>query len=94
MGRQTAYAPEMKTITVGELRQNPTAMLAEVEAGETYRITRHNREVGRIVPPQPGIALVPAKHRDGIRLPELPASYTSPSAAVLDELLEDMRGDR
>ena len=33
----------MKTITVGELRQNPTAMLADVEAGEVYRVTRYHR---------------------------------------------------
>ncbi|WP_206446631.1 type II toxin-antitoxin system Phd/YefM family antitoxin [Agrococcus sp. KRD186] len=84
----------MKTITVGELRQNPTAMLADVEAGETYRITRHNHEVGRIVPPQPGVALVPSKHRGAIRLPKLPAGYTAPTGAALDELLDDMRGER
>ena len=41
----------MKTITVGELRQNPTAALADVERGDVYSITRHNREIGRIVPP-------------------------------------------
>ena len=40
----------MKTITVGQLRQNPTTMLAEVEAGETYSVTRHSREIARIVP--------------------------------------------
>ncbi len=84
----------MKTITVGELRQNPTAMLAEVEAGETYRITRHNHEVGRIVPPQSGVPLIPAKHRDGIRLPQLPASYAPPTPAALDAVLDAMRGER
>lgn len=42
----------MKTISVGELRQNPTAALGEVEQGETYVITRHRREIGRLVPPQ------------------------------------------
>lgn len=84
----------MKTITVGELRQNPTAMLAEVEAGETYRITRHNHEVGRIVPPQPGLTLVPAKHRGRIRLPQLPASYTPPTPSALDDLLDEMRAER
>ncbi len=41
----------MKTITVGELRQNPTRALDDVEGGETYVITRHRREIGRIVPP-------------------------------------------
>lgn len=40
----------MKSITVGQLRQNPTAMLADVEAGETYLITRHDREIARVVP--------------------------------------------
>jgi hypothetical protein len=32
----------VKTITEGQLRQNLTAMLDEVEAGEVYRITRHD----------------------------------------------------
>ncbi|GAB3486561.1 type II toxin-antitoxin system Phd/YefM family antitoxin [Flexivirga sp.] len=41
----------MKTITVGQLRQNPTAALDEVERGETYVVTRHRREIGRLVPP-------------------------------------------
>lgn len=83
----------MKSITVGQLRQNPTAMLAEVAAGATYRITRHDHEVGRIVPPRAGTQNVPAKHRDAIRLPQLPASYTPPDAGALDELLDDMKGD-
>lgn len=41
----------MKTITVAELRQNPTDALAAVEQGETYVVTRHRREIGRLVPP-------------------------------------------
>ena len=40
----------MKSISVGELRQNPTTVLDAVEQGETYVITRHRREIGRIVP--------------------------------------------
>lgn len=45
------YFVDMKTITVAQLRQNPTAALAEVERGETYRVTRYRQEVARIVPP-------------------------------------------
>lgn len=40
----------MKTITVGQLRQNPTEALAEVERGEVYAVTRHNREIAHLVP--------------------------------------------
>lgn len=40
----------MKTITVGQLRQNPTEMLDAVEAGETYTVTRHGRPIARIEP--------------------------------------------
>lgn len=40
----------MKTISVGDLRQNPTAALSDVEHGETYSITRHRREIARLTP--------------------------------------------
>lgn len=40
----------MKTITVAELRQNPTAALADVERGEVYAVTRHKREIAHLVP--------------------------------------------
>ena len=44
----------MKEITVAELRQNPTAALVEVEAGETYVVTKHRRPVARLVPAEDG----------------------------------------
>jgi antitoxin (DNA-binding transcriptional repressor) of toxin-antitoxin stability system len=40
----------MGTISVGELRQNPTSALAAVEGGETYIVTRYRRPVARLVP--------------------------------------------
>lgn len=83
----------MKTITVGELRQNPTAMLADVEDGETYVITRHGQEVGRIVPPDAGEAvIIPAKKSGGARLSKLPPLELR-TANSLDELIEDMKGE-
>ncbi|MDR1188784.1 MAG: type II toxin-antitoxin system prevent-host-death family antitoxin [Bifidobacteriaceae bacterium] len=42
----------MKTISVGELRQNPSEALAEVERGATYVVTRHRRPIARLVPAQ------------------------------------------
>lgn len=81
----------MKTITVAELRQNPTAALAAVEAGETYRITRHGREVGRIVPPASSIPLTPPKRIGGTHLSRLPR-HELRSADSVDQLLDDERG--
>lgn len=42
----------MKTISVGDLRQNPTAALDAVAHGETYSVTRHRREIAQLVPPR------------------------------------------
>lgn len=84
----------MKTITVGELRQNPTAMLAEVEDGETYVITRYGREIGRIVPPsKPAVELVPAKKTGGpTGLADLPPIELK-TADSIEQLLDEMKGD-
>ncbi|MFD4433848.1 type II toxin-antitoxin system Phd/YefM family antitoxin, partial [Nocardia sp. NPDC058497] len=38
----------MKSISVGELRQNPSAMVAVVEAGEVYDLTRQNHRGGSL----------------------------------------------
>lgn len=40
----------MKTLTVGQLRQNPTDALNSVADGETIVITRHNRPIADLVP--------------------------------------------
>ncbi|MGU3435865.1 type II toxin-antitoxin system Phd/YefM family antitoxin [Actinomycetes bacterium M1A6_2h] len=42
----------MKSITVAQLRQNPTEAIDDLERGEEYIITRHRKEVGRLVPPR------------------------------------------
>lgn len=80
----------MKTITVGQLRQNPTTMLAEVEAGETYVVTRHRRQIARIVPRSAELELVPRKRRNGSRLAALPR-HELRTAASIDDLLADER---
>lgn len=80
----------MKTITVGQLRQNPTRMLAEVEAGETYRVTRHDHEVARVVPLAPGLPVVPRRRAGGSRLAQLPR-HELQTARDIDELLAHER---
>lgn len=81
----------MKSVTVGQLRQNPTAALADVEAGATYRITRHDREVGRLVPPGEEAVVNPPKRSGGARTARLQRIELT-SAATIDELLDEVRG--
>jgi prevent-host-death family protein len=52
-------APVPHTITVGQLRQNPTRMLDAVQDGETYVITSHGRSIADVVPHEDS-AWVPA----------------------------------
>lgn len=73
----------MKTITVAQLRQNPTAALEDVERGETYVVTRHRREIGRLVPPVRQRGLTPAVFSAIIRDTPLGAEWA-----------EELRRDR
>lgn len=82
----------MKTITVAELRQNPTAALAEVEAGETYVVTRHNREIARLVPPVAHPYIIPAKKKGPSNLAARPPIKLN-TASSIDELLADMASE-
>lgn len=81
----------MKSITGGELRQNPTAMLDEVAAGETCRITRHGREVGRILPPDEALPLIPPRALATMRLSDRPA-HELRTAPTIDALLDEVKG--
>ncbi len=83
----------MKTITVGQLRQNPTAMLADVEAGARYVITRHHRIIARVVPADEEPRLLPAKRVGASSLAALPR-HEPLTAASIDELIDEERGER
>lgn len=43
----------MKDVNVTMLRQNLPEYLAQVEAGETLRVTVHGRAIAEITPPSP-----------------------------------------
>ncbi|MCL1898159.1 MAG: type II toxin-antitoxin system prevent-host-death family antitoxin [Micrococcales bacterium] len=43
-------AEPLPTISVGHLRQNPTQMLRQVQAGQTYVITNHGVPVAQVAP--------------------------------------------
>lgn len=83
----------MRTISVGELRQNPTRMLEDIAAGEVYVLTRHNHEVARIVPSASSTSLIPAARSGPARTSGLPR-VDLPDGMSMDEFLDDLSGDR
>ncbi|MBO0839307.1 MAG: type II toxin-antitoxin system prevent-host-death family antitoxin [Sciscionella sp.] len=82
-----------RTIPHRELRNNSSAVLRDVRAGETIEISNHGEVVAMLVPPnQPSpsaLRVRKAKIRGGFS--ELPLAHrTEPTQAALD----DLRGDR
>ena len=53
----------MNRISIGQLRQNPTAMIRGVKAGETYTLTDRGQPVAEIRP-HPDDRWVPAEQVD------------------------------
>lgn len=82
----------MKTVTVGQLRQNPTSVLADVEAGDIYAITRHRHVIGRIVPSGEATMFAPPKKTGPANTRSLDRIELT-SAASIDELLDEEKGD-
>jgi prevent-host-death family protein len=78
----------MKTISVGELRQNPTEALSEVERGGTYVVTRHRRPIAQLVP-------IEDRWASGKDLMEFAEQYKREHAGEPDtfprELLDELR---
>lgn len=72
----------MESITVAELRQNPTSALERVADGESLVVTKHRRPVAKLVPPDddallrlipaadPGPSNLRGRPRAGLRNPE------------------------
>lgn len=90
----------MKTISVAELRQNPTEALIEVEEGETYVVTRYRAPIAKLVPiDQPdvfgvsAVKLIPAKKKGPANLRETlgPRHYTTEQ---VEAILAEMKDDR
>ena len=82
----------MKTISVGELRQNPTQMLDDVAGGETYVVTRHNREVARVVPAVPSAAILPPRVTGSSRTVEL-KRVELPDGLDIEDFLQELKCD-
>lgn len=72
----------MKTITFTEFRRHASALLAEVEEGETLIILRHSKPIAEIKPVSEDSDRVPAWKEPGIKL-EYPGAELS--TAILAE---------
>jgi len=79
----------MKTISVGELRQNPTRALDEVEHGETYVVTRHRREIGRLVPPRRRRSVTPLEFDEALRSTPLEEGWSDELVATRGDFDDD-----
>lgn len=82
----------MRSISVGELRQNPTRMLADIEAGEVYALTRHNREIAQIVPSASSSRMIPPRRTGRARTGDLPF-VELPDDMTMDQLLDELKGE-
>lgn len=82
----------MKTISTRELRQNPSQMIHDVEAGETYSLTLHGRQVGTIVPAEAPARIIPPRKTGPVDISVF-VRHELRTADSVDELLEDMKGE-
>jgi antitoxin (DNA-binding transcriptional repressor) of toxin-antitoxin stability system len=83
----------MKSISVAQLRQNPTAALEDVQHGEEYEVTRHRTVIARLVPPGAPITTTPRKRTGGANLAARKLTIHR-SIEDVDQLIEEMRSDR
>ncbi|MGB3302343.1 type II toxin-antitoxin system Phd/YefM family antitoxin [Gordonia sp. (in: high G+C Gram-positive bacteria)] len=84
----------MKTITVAQLRQNPTEALEAVARGERYVVTKHRLAVAHLVPVDDApMGIRPAKEPGSARLREQTDLPDLPIEEV-EGLLAEMEEDR
>lgn len=82
----------VKSISVGELRQNPTTMIEDVVGGEIYELTRHSQRVGLIVPVVSSAAIIPRSTAGPARTASIPR-HELRTAASVDDLIAEDKGD-
>lgn len=84
----------MKEISVAELRQNPTAALNDVAAGETYLVTRHRRAIAQLVPvKEPVLVPLTTAVRSGPSHLSDRSAWQLKTAGSVDELIENMMSE-
>ena len=86
----------MRTIAHRELRNNSSAVLARVAAGESIAVTNHGEVAAVLVPPAAS-ALERVLQAQAARLPRSGIKFSAIDrvhGASTVEILDDLRGDR
>jgi prevent-host-death family protein len=88
-----------KTIPHRELRNNSSAILREVQSGETFRITNNGEVVAMLTSPPPALTTELRVRKPTIvgRFDEIPYLEVEPDHPIhetLQETLDYLRGDR
>jgi prevent-host-death family protein len=76
----------MRSVPLSEFRANASALLDQVEKGESLRILRHGKPVAEIVPPRPVEVKLPAW-----KLPVEPLKYLRKPAKTGAQLIIEER---
>lgn len=98
--RRTAQTPDqllrscypwgMRTISQREMRNDSGRVLRDVEAGQTFVVTRRGSPVARIVPLSEG----PLAHRSARRPPRFSVADLVPIDTPTADLLDELRAER
>lgn len=81
-----------RTIAHRELRNNSSAILREVQAGETFTITNHGEPIAVLQPVGAGASVVPVKHSTARgRFSDIEGVRSDVSSA---DILDELRGER
>ncbi|HEX6513285.1 MAG TPA: type II toxin-antitoxin system prevent-host-death family antitoxin [Chloroflexota bacterium] len=92
----------MNKVGVRELRQNASALLRRVQAGEIFEVTDRGRPVARLVPFKPTSRIeqliaegraIPAKGTLAESFRKYPSVQLTPGSKTASEILAEMRED-
>lgn len=93
-------------ISIRELQRNAADVMSRVERGCSFRISRHGRTVGRLLPPDPAEEAISRAVAKGIldaealtsvrtaaEVARIPRKPTEPGERPLSEILAELRQD-
>gem|GEM_PF-593310 len=89
---RSGYASAMRSVGIRELKQNPSAIIRRVEAGETVTVTVQGREAALLGPldrPLPR-----ARYLHGLEVSRRLQGAAAPGSGYAAELASMRQGDR
>lgn len=86
-----------KSITVGQMRQNPTDALNDVAEGATYEVTKHRQVIAHLTPPVKNTPESnPDRRRSGASLTQArdSALYRDRDPRLTEKMLDELEAGR